>query len=252
MGRQPSSYPWKPETRSCRASHSCTAPSATQTGSPTPAPRNGRPRRRTSQGPETTQLLSVDPLEGVIGPGAARSQSQEQLRPPGLGSKLSGLEQKRPSYEFSPGTSLEIRRLQPLSWPETVRAPGCLVPFSSDRIIPAAVKAWSTDQQWHHQRTCWKCRLSGPTPDQLIQTRHLVRSPGDSATYPGGSDGKESACNAGDLGSIPGSGRSPGEGNGSPLQYCCLENPVDRGAWRATVHGVTESDPTERLSSART
>ena len=47
--------------------------------------------------------------------------------------------------------------------------------------------------------------------------------------YPGGLDGKESACNAGDLGSIPGLGRSPGEGNGSPLQYSCLENPIDRG-----------------------
>ena len=48
---------------------------------------------------------------------------------------------------------------------------------------------------------------------------------------PGGSDGKASACNAGDLGSIPGSGRSPGEGNGNPLQYSCLENPMDREAW---------------------
>ena len=57
----------------------------------------------------------------------------------------------------------------------------------------------------------------------------------------GGPDGKESACNAGDLGSIPGSVRSPGEGNGNPLQYSCLENPMDRGAWRATVHGVAES-----------
>ena len=51
--------------------------------------------------------------------------------------------------------------------------------------------------------------------------------------------GKENACNAGDLGSIPGSGRSPGEGNGNPLQYPCLENPMDRGAWWATVHRVT-------------
>ena len=50
-----------------------------------------------------------------------------------------------------------------------------------------------------------------------------------------------SASNAGDLGLIPGSGRSPGEGNGNPLQYSCLENPMDRGAWRATVHGVTKS-----------
>ena len=57
----------------------------------------------------------------------------------------------------------------------------------------------------------------------------------------GGSDGKESACNSGDLGSIPELGRSLGEGNGNPLQYSCLENPMDRGTWRATVHGVTQS-----------
>ena len=59
--------------------------------------------------------------------------------------------------------------------------------------------------------------------------------------FPGGSDAKESACNAGDLGLMPGSGRSPGEGNGFPLQYCCLENSMDTGAWQATVHGVTKS-----------
>ena len=64
-----------------------------------------------------------------------------------------------------------------------------------------------------------------------------------------GSDGKESACNERDLDLIPGSGRSSGEGNGNPLQYSCLENPMDRGAWRAPVHGVIkESDPTNQHS----
>ena len=56
--------------------------------------------------------------------------------------------------------------------------------------------------------------------------------------FPGGAEVKVSTCNVGDLGSIPGSGRSPGEGNGNPLQYSCLENPMDGGAWRATVHGL--------------
>ena len=59
--------------------------------------------------------------------------------------------------------------------------------------------------------------------------------------FPGGSDGKESACDAGDLGSIPGLGRSPGEGNGNPLQCSGLEIPIDVGAWQATVHGVPKS-----------
>ena len=59
--------------------------------------------------------------------------------------------------------------------------------------------------------------------------------------FPGGSDSKESAHHAGDLGSIPGLGRSPGEENGNPLQYSCLENPTDGGAWWATVHGVAKS-----------
>ena len=60
--------------------------------------------------------------------------------------------------------------------------------------------------------------------------------------FHGGSAGKESTCNAGDQGSIPGLGRSPGEGNGSPLQYICLEDPMDRGVWKDTgaVHGVAK------------
>ena len=59
--------------------------------------------------------------------------------------------------------------------------------------------------------------------------------------FPGGSEVKASACNAGDLGLIPGLGISPGEGNGNPLQYSCLENPMAGGAWWATVHGVAKS-----------
>ena len=59
--------------------------------------------------------------------------------------------------------------------------------------------------------------------------------------FPSGSEGKESAYSVGDLGLMPGLGRSPGERNGCPLQYSCLRNPMDRGAWWATVHGVAKS-----------
>ena len=64
-----------------------------------------------------------------------------------------------------------------------------------------------------------------------------------SGSFPGGSVGKECTCNTGDPGLIPGSRKSPGEGNGNPLQYSCLENPMDRGVWQATVHGVTRVGP---------
>ena len=80
-----------------------------------------------------------------------------------------------------------------------------------------------------------------------LQSMESPRVGQDWATSPSlsflssGSELKASACNAGDLGSIPGSGRSPGEGNGNPLQYSCLENPMDEGAWWATVHGVEKS-----------
>ena len=68
--------------------------------------------------------------------------------------------------------------------------------------------------------------------------------------FPIGLDGEESACNAEDLGLIPGLGRSSGGGNGYPLQYSCLENPMGRVAWWATVHSVAEWDTTEQLSTA--
>ena len=86
----------------------------------------------------------------------------------------------------------------------------------------------------------------------------------NSQVFPDDSVGKESICNAedtGDVGSIPGSGRSPGEGNSNPLQYSCLGNPKDRGVWQATVHGVTKIEhdlatkpeplPSGRPSTAR-
>ena len=88
-------------------------------------------------------------------------------------------------------------------------------------------------------------RLSG-TPRSWAHPSKPTQSPlprfsPHQSGFSGGSDGKKSVCNAGDLGSIPGSGRSPKEGNGNPLQYSCLENPMDGGTWQATVHGVTKS-----------
>ena len=95
---------------------------------------------------------------------------------------------------------------------------------------------------WRESQTCsWRV-------GRLCSWSHTTWAPflfGD--FLPGGSDSKESACSAGDLGSIPGLGRSPGGGHGNPLQYSCLENPMDRGAWRATVHRVAKSRT--RLSS---
>ena len=88
-----------------------------------------------------------------------------------------------------------------------------------------------------HQRGFWIETLLLCPGDLLSKSSKLTFS----RASPGGSEDKASACNAGDPGLIPGLGRSPGEGNGNPLQYSCLENPMDRGAWWATVHGVTKS-----------
>ena len=86
----------------------------------------------------------------------------------------------------------------------------------------------------------WNCRtrgLAGLHSEAYPEIGESINQLG----FPGGSDGKVSACIVGVLGLIPGSGRSPGEGNGNPLQYSCLENPMDGGAWWASVHGVAKS-----------
>ena len=80
-----------------------------------------------------------------------------------------------------------------------------------------------------------------PAEGHDLSSRATVKCECSDLDFPSGSDFKESACNAEDLGSVSGLGRSPGEGNGNPLQYSCLENPMDRGAWQAIVHGIAES-----------
>ena len=96
--------------------------------------------------------------------------------------------------------------------------------------------------------------LNLPSTSQPIPSRRLSQSSLRHPSYfhwlsdPGGSDDKESACNVGDLASVAGSGRSPGEGNGYLIQCSCLDNPMDRGACWATVHGIAESDLSEQLS----
>ena len=80
-----------------------------------------------------------------------------------------------------------------------------------------------------------------PKINGWAQAATNVKQMGHEKIFPGGSDGDECACTAGDTGSVSGWGRSPGEGNGSPLQDSCLEISMDRGAWLATVHGVAKS-----------
>ena len=104
-------------------------------------------------------------------------------------------------------------------------------------------------RSWNHRlqipqlgcRSCVGLARSLAAPSSPPRVQSLTSASVIIRGFPGGSDGKESACNARDLCSLPGLGRSRREGNGNPLQYSCLENPRDREIWRATVHGVIES-----------
>ena len=96
---------------------------------------------------------------------------------------------------------------------------------------------YGINKQWHVYSSIWV--ITDWWEESLEAQREWLRiTYSHSGGFPGGSDSKESTCNAGDPGSIPASRRSLGEGNSNPLQYSCLENPTDRGAWQATVHGV--------------
>ena len=97
----------------------------------------------------------------------------------------------------------------------------------------------------------WEVSVRSSTRKLVITIRFNIDNHwSDIEDFPGGSVVKNLLANARVEGSIPGSGRSPGDGNGNPLQYSCLENPMARGAWRATVHGVTkEPDTTDQLNN---
>ena len=130
-----------------------------------------------------------------------------------------------------------------VSWPHLVCPCSWRVCFPSLHCLGSRLLCWELSEAGPGLYT-----LPGSRPLRFrystkVQTQLGLRF----VPFPGGSEVKASACNAGDLSSIPGSGRSPGEGNGNPLQYSCLENLMDGGAWWATVHRVAKNQT--RLSS---
>ena len=129
----------------------------------------------------------------------------------------------------------------PLAMRETwVRSLGWKDPLEKGKAVHSTILAWRIPWIIVHGAAKNWTRLSN------FHSGRYVKELTDYWGFPSSSDSKASACNAGDLGSIPGregpcSGRCPGEGSGTPLQYSCLENSMERGAWWATVHGVVKS-----------
>ena len=104
--------------------------------------------------------------------------------------------------------------------------------------IPPSIRVFSNESALHMRwPKYWSFSFSIIPSKSILEFFYLLNT----MSFPDGSDGKESACNAGDLGLIPESERSPGEGHGYLLQYSCLENFIDRGTWQATVHGIANS-----------
>ena len=136
--------------------------------------------------------------------------------------------------------------------PTTAEGLGCLSPsaLESSWISPSYFPSLPPkDCVASHCQCPWPPVAAGGPLGSKLKCLGIPIPPRWLLGFPGGSDTKESACSAGDLGSIPGSGRSSRERNGNSLQYSCLENSMDGGAWWAAVHGVTkELDMTERLT----
>ena len=126
--------------------------------------------------------------------------------------------------------AMELRAFRQPSVSET--GAGSVMPLLDQHVSPGAepLPGWDA----------WAPGLLSPFPP-TAWTGRFCHCPWPFMSFPGDLDNEESACNAGDPGSIPGWERSPGEGNGYPLQYSCLENPTDRGAWQAALHGVAKS-----------
>ena len=158
------------------------------------------------------------------------------------------------SWVFTGRTDVEAET--PILWPSDAKSWLIVKFLDAEKDWRWEEKGMTEDEMvgWHHwlnglvleqlrelvkDREAWCAVVHGVTKSQTRLSLWTELNTMSFQGFPHNSVGKKSACNAGDLGSIPGSRRSPGEGNGNPLQYSCLENPMDRGTWRATVHGVT-------------